>query len=67
MWDLRIGGGLSPRPSGGDLKLTRFGVAVSGGTEGTRFGLSYERTSERRATGRSSSRGLVLATVELVP
>jgi hypothetical protein len=67
MWDLRIGGGLSPRPSGGDLKLTRFGVAVSGGTEGTRFGLSYGRTSERRATGRSSSRGLVLATVELVP
>lgn len=66
-WEFRLGGGLSPKPSDGGLKLTRFGVAVGAGTEGTRVGLAYERTSERREGSRNSSRNLVLATVEVAP
>jgi len=67
VWDLRIGGGASPRPSDDALKLSRFGVSVGGGTEGAHVALAYEHTAEHRDTGRSSSRNTIALTVEVTP
>ena len=67
VWDLRIGGGASPRPSDDALKLSRFGVSIGGGTEGAHVALAYEHTAEHRDTGRSSSRNTIALTVEVIP
>ena len=66
-WDLRIGGGASPRPSDDALKLSRFGVSVGGGTEGAHVALAYEHTAESRDSGRNSSRNTIALTVEVIP
>ena len=67
VWDLRIGGGASPRPSDDALKLSRFGVSIGGGTEGAHVALAYEHTAEKRESGRSSSRNTIALTVEVTP
>jgi hypothetical protein len=64
-WSFRIGGGLSPRPNDGALKLSRFGVALGAGTDGVKVGLAYEHTSENRPSGLASSRNLIAATIEV--
>jgi len=64
-WSFRLGGGASPRPNDGALKLSRFGVALGAGAEGARVGLAYEHTSENRPSDRSSSRNLIALTVEV--
>ena len=64
-WSFRLGGGASPRPSDGALKLSRFGVALGAGAEGAKVGLAYEHTSENRPSGRASSRDLIALTVEV--
>ena len=66
-WAFRIGGGVSPRPDDGALKLSRFGVSIGAGTEGARVSLAYAHTSEKRDSGRASSRNLIVASVELAP
>lgn len=65
-WDFRIGGGFSPRPDAGAIKRSRFGAAFGMGNEGARVGLAFAHTGENRASGRPSSRNLLVATVELV-
>jgi len=66
-WFFRIGGGASPRPAGGDLKLSRFGVALGLATEQGRVSLGYDHTGESRAAGgRPSSTNRALLTVEVL-
>ena len=67
MWDFRLGGALSPRPSDDALKYSKFGVAIGGGTESARVSLAYERTNENHPTDRSSARNLLALTVEVTP
>jgi hypothetical protein len=67
MWDLRIGGAMSPRPSDDAIKYSKFGVAVGGGTEDAKVLLAYERTSENRPNDRSSARNLIALSVEVIP
>ncbi|MEP7027327.1 MAG: hypothetical protein ABI960_01920 [Candidatus Eisenbacteria bacterium] len=64
-WSFRIGGGMSPRPQAGAIKLSRFGVAVGAGSDGARVSLAFAHTGELRQGGRSSSRNLIAATVEV--
>jgi len=67
MWDLRLGGAMSPRPEDDALKYSKFGVAIGGGTEDARVSLAYERTSENRPNDRSSARNLLMLSVEVTP
>jgi hypothetical protein len=66
-WFLRIGGGASPRPDGGTIRLSRFGAAFGVGSDGGRVSLSYAHTGESRSGGRPSSVNQVLLTVEVRP
>ena len=64
-WTIRAGAALSPRPNDAANRLTRFGLSVGVGGEGLRGALAYQRESESRASGRNSSRNLVIGTFEL--
>jgi hypothetical protein len=65
-WSFRLGGGASPRPDGGPIKLSRFGAAFGVGSDQGRVSLAYAHTGETRSGGRPSAVNQVLLTLEVL-